>query len=233
MDLFTLTTALVDADGRLWQRTRTISVSEIWGAILRRPVLYRLFDQPSNDPMYCNAESVTRHIVFEPVATMADHREHHLIEIILQPDGNIAPGKGSIPYADARRLLFRFRFKYFGARIGLIEDQPTFRIHNSDQVSRDSRLLVTIEPTTDSDMIVALNQQDKIVPSGEVALLTLGTLCSHDARLGAGLEKPGCGLATPGNLAAWQHGFSEAGGASALAAFKPNPAIRYEPRPGR
>ena len=230
--VFALTTALVDADGRLWQKTRPISTFEIWGAIMRQPVLYQMFDPPSKDPMYCNAESVTRRTLFEPVRTMIDCREHHLVEIVRDIENKTAPPtKPAIPYENAERLLFRFRLKYFGARIGLIEDRPAFRIRSTGQLTCDSRLVVTIQPTTNADMIVALDRHDRVLPPAEVELLDLGTLCSREARLGAGWEKPALDLPVLGDISVWQRELQEAGvEPSTWPAFKPNLSIRYEPR---
>ncbi len=233
IDVFALTTTIVDADGRLWQKTRPISMFELWGAVMKRPVLYQVFDPPSKDPMYRNAEGVTRRAVFEPVPTMTDHREHNLVEIVRAGENKAAPpAKDSIPYKNAGRLLFRFRFKYFGALIGLVEDRPAFRIQNTGQLVHDSRLLVTIQPMTDADMIVALDRHDKILPTAQVRLLDLGILCSRDAILGAGWEKPAQDLPVLGDISGWQQALQAADvEPSTWPAFKPNLSIRYEPRP--
>jgi len=224
--VFALTTALVDSNGELWQRTRGISVCEIWAAVLIAPVLYQWESR-----FVGNAESRTHRVLIEPIETLCDMRESHLIEVIRERSNAAGPvAYRPNPYDDVERLLFRFRFKYFGAAIGLVEDRPSPPGNCVGHRICNGRLLVTIQPKTDTDMVTMLDQRDRILESPSIQLSQLGALCSCEVRLQPGWDQPAWELPQLGDLAAWQSEFRQIGAdPSSLLAFKPNPSIRYEP----
>lgn len=165
--VFALTTALVDANGKLWQRTRSISVWEIWAAVLDESVLYQW-----DSRFIGNAEERTRRVLVEPMETLCDMRENHLIEVIHErSNAGISATKHSSPYENIERLLFRFRFKYFGAAIGLVEDRPSSPACDTSQRVFNGRLLVTIQSRTGADTVVVLDQRDTILQASRETLI--------------------------------------------------------------
>lgn len=229
-NLFALTTAIADEAGCLWQRTRIVTVGEIWMTILEEPMLYQVFERPPDEPRYRKAEGVTRRVLLEPVETLFDGRGRSFIEVIreLERDSS-ATSREVTPYEFHERLLFRLRFHYFGAEIGLIEEDPTARNPNTGELVHRRELVITILPHTDADAITVLGPRDELVSTEGHQLSSLGKLCVRGSHLRARWDLPARDLPRASDIILWHEKYRELGiSPESIRAFKPNPAIRYE-----
>lgn len=219
--VFDLITTMVDSEGRLWQRARTVTTWELWRGLLVHPQFYPLCDRRK-------AENCTRRELLEPVHTMCDMRERYLIEV--SRETNPALTLGSPGYADSvERLVFRLRFKYFAAWIGLTEERTSVHNRITNELSWLTDLVWTIRPLVSTELIVALNNNDQVLPAKECELPDLGILCSRRTGLRAGWEDSYGELPRIGNRSEWEKALQDAGGDPAtMKPLKPHPGVRYE-----
>lgn len=233
--LFALTTAVADEAGCLWQRVRTVNTDEIWRTILARREFYQFEAVPSDCLAYRNLDnlkSVTRRVLFEPEETLCDMRERHVVEVIRKEQQNQRNSSSSrVRFAETERLIFRLHFKYFTAAIGLLEERCVFSPAKIQPPFYDE-LVITVRPSKNPKSIVAVhgNDDEVVLPLSPIGFAELGTLCIRQAILSTGWEKPAKELPTAGDVALWQEKYRELGIApESIFAFKPNPAIHYEP----
>ncbi len=210
--LFRFTTALVDGAGQLWQRSRIVTVAEVWKSALEHGDFY-LFDPAS---VGIGDGEMVRSVLLNPVDTICDMREHHLVEVVREQQ----------PGGKRERLVFRLRFKYFGAKMGLIEERRTFQIGNTGKTGTHVQLEVLLEPNVLTEVLAAFEDgSDNVLPRPELELPEFGVL-SAMLRLVPDWKRPAFEKPVRGNMAVWRAALEEAG-VDVVAGLKANEGVSY------
>jgi hypothetical protein len=211
--LFRLTTALVDGAGQLWERSRIVTVAEVWKSVLEHGDFY-LFDPVSAG---IGDGELVRSILLNPVDTICDMREHHLVEVVREQQ----------PGGKRERLVFRLRFKYFGAKMGLMEERRTYQIGNTGKTGTHVQLKVLLEPNVLTEVLAVFEDgSDNVLPRPELELPDLGVLWAQ-LWLTPDWKRPGFEKPVRGDMAVWRAAL-EAVGVDVAAGLKANEGVNYE-----
>jgi len=208
-----VTSAFVDAEGRLWQSTRYVSVYELWSHIADNGILYANSDEPVG--AICRPEvsgrTVTSRKLISKLDCLFDGRDSRLISIIQRECD------GDYPF----RTLYELREKYFGVCFDLLEE----RIHLNER-ELSSRLVLMMQFSVDPEMIATLGNKSRLIASKRRCLMMenpvrgYGLRLNVDPRLGSSPQEAA--------VESWREALGGLGRSSAEIAelLAPNPFIR-------
>jgi hypothetical protein len=218
--VFSLSTALADADGVLWERRRSVTIFELWDAALKVGHL-ELLQHPAKPGLgFEQALRIRRRTVLEAVETVCDGRDRAFVEVLISAQ----------PPARLERLLFQLHFKYFGARIGLIEDQMSFARPPGAEAQMVN-LALTIEPHVDANCIACLDESYRLKQGGASTLMGLGPLCARGLAIKGGWGTLAGEPPRRADIDAWRRAFEpHMDGAALERALEPNPRVMFDRR---
>jgi hypothetical protein len=219
--VLTLTTALTDRDGRMWQRSCVVGQHDLWehmGTSLRP--FHRLWE---SDPYFGNAVDVRRRALAVDIHTLNDGRDTKPISVHRLPEGGRVGDYGEVYH-------FLLHLKYFGAEFDLYEEIVTYRPPAAAAPGAARRpipqLKLVFRPTVHVESL-----PDAAHP--KIDLLDLsrvpnGGLVAEHFRLPTGWLGPAWEPVVEADKGAWMAALTDAGGdADTHRAFRPNPHVRW------